>query len=277
MTICVLRKDEHDVDDLARLATCGRPVPWVHVKLLDDDLQRGAPRRAGRDLRAGPAGDAGLLEQARADGRGPGRRLAAHRRHRPRGRARLLHDRRPQEGHDRHRRLQRLPPRGRGRHLVAPGRGQRGGHRRARRALGRGGQGRRRAAAGRRGRGRRADRAGQGRPRARSRRPSRSTSPTRSPSARSASPTRRPCAPATGTAPTARSTEPPRSALVAGGARGSGGGRLLDPAGDDRVAPRGPTTDPPAPGTTGGRAGTGRRAAPTADPARACRPAPRGA
>jgi fatty-acyl-CoA synthase len=46
MTICVLRKDEHDVDDLARLATCGRPVPWVHVALLDDDLRpvpRGEP------------------------------------------------------------------------------------------------------------------------------------------------------------------------------------------------------------------------------------------
>ena len=24
-------------DDLARLATCGRPVPWLHVALLDDD------------------------------------------------------------------------------------------------------------------------------------------------------------------------------------------------------------------------------------------------
>ena len=46
MTICVLRKDEHDVDDLDRLATCGRPVPWVHVKLLDDDMNevpRGEP------------------------------------------------------------------------------------------------------------------------------------------------------------------------------------------------------------------------------------------
>ena len=46
MTICVLRKDEHDVDDLARLATCGRPVPWVHVKLLDDageEVPRGEP------------------------------------------------------------------------------------------------------------------------------------------------------------------------------------------------------------------------------------------
>ena len=37
MTVCVLRKEEHDADDLARLASCGRPVPWVRVALLDDD------------------------------------------------------------------------------------------------------------------------------------------------------------------------------------------------------------------------------------------------
>ena len=38
MTIAVLRKEEHDTSDLARLATCGRPVPWLHVALLDDDM-----------------------------------------------------------------------------------------------------------------------------------------------------------------------------------------------------------------------------------------------
>ena len=37
MTITVLKKEEHDVSDMARLATCGRPVPWVRVALLDDD------------------------------------------------------------------------------------------------------------------------------------------------------------------------------------------------------------------------------------------------
>jgi fatty-acyl-CoA synthase len=45
-TVCVLRKEDHDPDDLARLATCGRPVPWVHVALLDDDgqeVQKGEP------------------------------------------------------------------------------------------------------------------------------------------------------------------------------------------------------------------------------------------
>ena len=37
MTITVLRKEDHDPTNLARLASCGRPVPWVHVALLDDD------------------------------------------------------------------------------------------------------------------------------------------------------------------------------------------------------------------------------------------------
>lgn len=37
MTITVLRKEDHDPENLERLASCGRPVPWVHVALLDDD------------------------------------------------------------------------------------------------------------------------------------------------------------------------------------------------------------------------------------------------
>ncbi len=35
MSVCLLRKHEHDVSDLRRLASCGRPVPWVDVELLD--------------------------------------------------------------------------------------------------------------------------------------------------------------------------------------------------------------------------------------------------
>ena len=38
MTIAVLKKGEHDTSDMARLATCGRAVPWLKVALLDDDL-----------------------------------------------------------------------------------------------------------------------------------------------------------------------------------------------------------------------------------------------
>ncbi|MCK9878936.1 AMP-binding protein [Frankia sp. Ag45/Mut15] len=46
MTVSVLRKEEHLVDDLARLASCGRPVPWARIALLDDDgneVDRGEP------------------------------------------------------------------------------------------------------------------------------------------------------------------------------------------------------------------------------------------
>jgi fatty-acyl-CoA synthase len=39
MTITVMRKAEHDVEDAQRLASCGRPPPWLHVELLDADNQ----------------------------------------------------------------------------------------------------------------------------------------------------------------------------------------------------------------------------------------------
>jgi len=38
MSLTVMRKADHDVNDLRRLASCGRPVPWVHLELLDKDL-----------------------------------------------------------------------------------------------------------------------------------------------------------------------------------------------------------------------------------------------
>ncbi len=37
MVITVMRKAEHTVNDLRRLASCGRPVPWIHVELLDSN------------------------------------------------------------------------------------------------------------------------------------------------------------------------------------------------------------------------------------------------
>jgi fatty-acyl-CoA synthase len=54
MTISVLRKGEHDVNSLERLASCGRPVPWVHVKLLDDDNNEVAPGEPGEICVQGP-------------------------------------------------------------------------------------------------------------------------------------------------------------------------------------------------------------------------------
>ncbi|MGH9061673.1 MAG: AMP-binding protein, partial [Acidimicrobiales bacterium] len=44
MTVSVLRQEEHLVDRADRLATCGRPVPWLDVALLDDS---GDPVEAG--------------------------------------------------------------------------------------------------------------------------------------------------------------------------------------------------------------------------------------
>lgn len=39
MAVTVLRKHEHDINNPLRLASCGRPVPWLHVALLDKDNQ----------------------------------------------------------------------------------------------------------------------------------------------------------------------------------------------------------------------------------------------
>ena len=54
MTITVLRKDEHDPDDLERLATCGRPVPWLDVALLDDQGEEVADGQPGEICVRGP-------------------------------------------------------------------------------------------------------------------------------------------------------------------------------------------------------------------------------
>jgi len=46
MSVTVLRKEEHDVTRPERLASCGRPVPWIRAALLDDDgnpVSRGKP------------------------------------------------------------------------------------------------------------------------------------------------------------------------------------------------------------------------------------------
>ena len=35
MAATMLRKSEHDINDMKRLASCGRPSPWLHVEILD--------------------------------------------------------------------------------------------------------------------------------------------------------------------------------------------------------------------------------------------------
>jgi fatty-acyl-CoA synthase len=37
MTVTVFRKSEHDTNSLERLSSCGRPVPWLLVELLDSE------------------------------------------------------------------------------------------------------------------------------------------------------------------------------------------------------------------------------------------------
>jgi fatty-acyl-CoA synthase len=54
MTITVLRKEEHTVGDPQRLASCGRPVPWLDVALLDEDGQTVADGEPGEICVRGP-------------------------------------------------------------------------------------------------------------------------------------------------------------------------------------------------------------------------------
>ena len=53
-TLFTLRKEQHDADDLDRLASCGRPVPWVHLALLDDDGNEVPRGEAGEICVRGP-------------------------------------------------------------------------------------------------------------------------------------------------------------------------------------------------------------------------------
>jgi fatty-acyl-CoA synthase len=54
MSVCVLRKSEHHVNDMRRLASCGRPVPWVHVELLDSNHAPVADGEPGEICVRGP-------------------------------------------------------------------------------------------------------------------------------------------------------------------------------------------------------------------------------
>jgi fatty-acyl-CoA synthase len=63
MAVTVLRKEEHEVDNPRRLASCGRPVPWVHVALLND-LNREVPEGEPGELCVrGPLVMAGYLNK----------------------------------------------------------------------------------------------------------------------------------------------------------------------------------------------------------------------
>lgn len=61
MSVTVLKKAEHLTDDPLRLASCGRPTPWVHVALLDDACREVAEGEPGEICVRGPLLMAGYL------------------------------------------------------------------------------------------------------------------------------------------------------------------------------------------------------------------------
>jgi fatty-acyl-CoA synthase len=66
MVLSHLKKADHDLDKPERLASCGRPTPWVRIALLDDDCNEVPAGEAGEICVRGPlvmAGYRGLPEQ----------------------------------------------------------------------------------------------------------------------------------------------------------------------------------------------------------------------
>jgi fatty-acyl-CoA synthase len=63
MSVTVMRRDEHDVNDMVRLASCGRPTPLVHVALLDDQGREVADGEPGEICVRGPLVMSGYLNK----------------------------------------------------------------------------------------------------------------------------------------------------------------------------------------------------------------------
>lgn len=63
MTVCVMRRSEHDPNNPQRLASCGRPVPYLNVKLLDDDHQPVPDGEPGEICVRGPLVMDGYLDR----------------------------------------------------------------------------------------------------------------------------------------------------------------------------------------------------------------------
>ncbi len=66
MSVTVMRRDEHDPNDLNRLASCGRPVPWVRVALLDENCDQVADGEPGEICVRGPLLMSGYLNKPEA-------------------------------------------------------------------------------------------------------------------------------------------------------------------------------------------------------------------
>jgi fatty-acyl-CoA synthase len=63
MTVTVMRRAEHDVNDMSRLSSCGRPTPYVRVALLDDDGHEVGDGEPGEICVRGPLLMSGYLNK----------------------------------------------------------------------------------------------------------------------------------------------------------------------------------------------------------------------
>ena len=63
MSVTVMRRAEHDPDNLERLASCGRPTSMVRVALMDDDMNEVADGTPGEICVRGPLLMAGYLNK----------------------------------------------------------------------------------------------------------------------------------------------------------------------------------------------------------------------
>jgi fatty-acyl-CoA synthase len=66
MSVTVMKRVEHDPSDLKRLASCGRPVPWVRVALLNESCEPVADGEAGEICVQGPLLMSGYLNKPEA-------------------------------------------------------------------------------------------------------------------------------------------------------------------------------------------------------------------
>lgn len=66
MSVTVMKRSEHDPNNLKRLASCGRPVPWVRVALLDNECNPVRDGDPGEICVQGPLLMSGYLNKPQA-------------------------------------------------------------------------------------------------------------------------------------------------------------------------------------------------------------------